>query len=75
MVLEEVKDIIGVEADAIEAVEEAEQEEEVVLFDGTSSKEAADLVQNAPSPTIYRSRTRAVPHRNKGWQIRLRNNL
>lgn len=85
MVLEEGEEINGVEAEAVEAVEEAEeteeaeeaeQEEEEALFVETSSEEAAGLVHNAPSPTIYRSRMSAVPHSNaKGWQTRLSNNL
>jgi hypothetical protein len=80
VVLEEGEEVAGVEAEAVEAVEEAEeaeQEEAEALFVETSSEEVAGLVQNAPSPTIYRSRMSAVPHSNpaKGWQSRLRNNL
>jgi hypothetical protein len=56
VVLEEGEEIDGVEAAAVEEPEEPaepEQEEEKALFVETFSKEAAGLVQNAPSPTIF----------------------
>jgi hypothetical protein len=55
VVLEEEEEIIGVEV---------EQEEAEALFVETSSEAGAGLVQNAPSPTIYRSRMSADPHSN-----------
>ena len=77
VLLGEDEEINGVEAEAAEAVEEAVQEEAEALFVETSSEEAAGLVQNAPSPTIYPSRMNPDPHSNpvKGWQTRLSNNL
>ena len=58
VVFGEEEEVDGVEAEAaVEVVEEAEQEEADVLFVETSNKEdAAGLVQNAPFPTIYRTR-------------------
>ena len=56
------REVDGVKAEVreagepVEPVEEAEQEEPDALFVETSSKDTADLVKNAPFPTVYRTR-------------------